>query len=499
MTGIPATDHQDTGRRAFLKMLTAGTAMAVLPGFATNPRISGATPVRGALGFQNAPQKPFSDIQMTLIHGRPPQDIEGVFYRNGPGQMRRGADTIGHWFDGDGFIRAYRLTDGKLSLSGRFVETPKRSMDEKYGRFVTAGFGNVGDPDIRVSSPDDNNAANTSLLAVEDMLWALWEAGSPTELNPGSLATKGQLTLGEGLAHMPFSAHPKVDPDGSIWNFGIAFGRPFAFLWHLRADGSVKKSRVVRLPATAYMHDWVVTETKVILPLQPWIMDGEGESFAARLRWHKDQPIRYMVLEKSDFSTVGIYEAPAAFLFHTGNGWEDADGTLYFDACISSEPTLDAVRGAKLAAGEPFARKMPRMSLVTIEKSGRVTTESTAHHAEFPQVDPRNRTRNQGQVWSAVRAEPTPAASFLYDGIMRTDWASGAQDRFHFGDDHIVEEHLFVPGKGQAGGWLLGSSLNLKAEASEFHIFRADRISDGPVATWRAPLPLPVGLHAVWV
>ncbi|HAV51403.1 MAG TPA: carotenoid oxygenase, partial [Brevundimonas sp.] len=68
---------------------------------------------------------------------------------------------------------------------------------------------------------DDANAANTSMLKVGDDVWALWEAGSPTAMDAGTLETKGFVTLRDDLKGMPFLAHPRVEPDGRIWNLGM--------------------------------------------------------------------------------------------------------------------------------------------------------------------------------------------------------------------------------------------------------------------------------------
>ena len=36
--------------------------------------------------------------------GQIPADLEGTFFRNGPGRQRIGDSKYGHWFDGDGCI-----------------------------------------------------------------------------------------------------------------------------------------------------------------------------------------------------------------------------------------------------------------------------------------------------------------------------------------------------------------------------------------------------------
>lgn len=55
---------------------------------------------------------------------------------------------------------------------------------------------------------------------------------------------------------------------------------------------------------------------------------------------------------------------------------------------------------------------------------------------------------------------------------------------------------MFVAkGEGERNGWLMGTTLNLKARKTELHLLDATRVSEGPVATWQASLPLPLAFH----
>ena len=67
----------------------------------------------------------------------------------------------------------------------------------------------------------------------------MWEGGSAYELDPATLATRGVKTWAPELRGMPFSAHPKVEPDGTVWNFGTANGR--LAVYQLDAAGTVRR------------------------------------------------------------------------------------------------------------------------------------------------------------------------------------------------------------------------------------------------------------------
>ena len=64
----------------------------------------------------------------------------------------------------------------------------------------------------------------------------------------------------------------------------------------------------------------------------------------------------------------------------------------------------------------------------------------------------------------------------------------------------MVEEFVFAAGgSGEMDGWLVGTTLNLAARATELHVFRARDIAAGPVATWRGDHALPISFHGSFV
>jgi hypothetical protein len=77
----------------------------------------------------------------------------------------------------------------------------------------------------------------------------------------------------------------------------------------------------------------------------------------------------------------------------------------------------------------------------------------------------------------------------LPTGLATWDWDTGRADTFNFDETQIVEEAIFVPrGPDESDAWLIAPSINLAEGVTELHAFDAGRVSDGPVATWRADL-----------
>lgn len=471
-------------RRQFLAAFAAAGAMAAAPSAfaATSP---------WSLGVENAPAGGFPDLPMRRIYGRAPAGLEGSLYRNGPGWFRYGASSTGHWFDGDGFIQRFAIADGHARHRGRFADTNKRRIEMERQSIVMPGFGTRGIEQAPVANSDSMNAANTSVIVVGDELWALWEGGSPTELNRDTLETAGIRTLRSDLAHMPFTAHPKVEPNGRIWNVGF-FGQR-GIVWRLAPNGDVEDAQTIDIGQPSYVHDWAVTERHLIIPLQPWLHERMTAPMVEGFVWREDQPFRVLVIDKNDYANKRIYELPPMFFFHTGDAWEEPDGTIRFDLCASPNAHFVTEEARSMIRQDIGQSPSAEMVMAVLHPDGRAELQRSGHHGEFPQTD----RRRQGLSRDLVALVDDRADNRL--GLM--NWRTGVYDSFAFGAHQMVQEHLFVP-KSRSGSetesWLAGVTLNARERASELHVFDAARVSDGPVVSWRSRYAAPLGFHGTW-
>ena len=483
-------------RRDLLLRGTLATAGALLPGWANAamaaaPSAAPLAPTPAAmpdwtLGVGDV----LADIApqpLVRVQGRAPS-MTGTLYRNGPARFRRGASTAGHWFDGDGLVRAWRVQNDKASLAARFVDTPKRRLEEKLGRIVQPGFGTPAGPGAVVAGPDDTNPANTHVISAGGRLLALWEAGSATALDPQTLATQGVVTFREDLAHMPFLAHPRIEPSGQIWNIGS--GGKNAYVWRLSADGRFEAGQPIALPMASYIHDFTATERHLVILCQPWVSDQARLPFSQSMSWRPERGSRVLVIDKDDLSRRREFELPPLFFFHLGDAWEEADGTIRFDGCFHKDPTFAVLGATGLVEWRHEHSERPLLQLVSLHPDGRADMKPAGITAEFLRSAPETAglPRHQTIHVGGYRDDRPFARSV---GIW--DWRSGRDDSFDFGARHLVEE--FVP----AGRHLIGTTLNLDAQATELHVFDARRIADGPVVSWRSTVPLPLSFHGSWI
>ncbi len=470
-------------RRGIIARSLAGAAAAALPA----PLLAAPARPDWTLGLTDV----LADIApqtLRRLHGAAPKELAGTLYRNGPARFRHGSSTSGHWFDGDGMVRAWRIAGDEARLAARFVDTPKRRLEEHLGRIAQPGFGTMAGPGAVVANNDDTNAANTHVIAAGGKLLALWEAGSAFALDPETLVTQGPVTFRPDLAHMPFLAHPRIEPSGRIWNVGP--GGKVAFVWRLSADGRFEAGEIVPLPMASYMHDFTATERHLVIVCQPWVATSNRLPFSQSMEWQPERGTRVLVIDKDDLSKRREFELPPLFFFHLGDAWEEADGMIRFDGCFHKDPTFAILGAPGLIDGRNEHAERPELTLVSLHPDGRAALAPAGITAEFPRAAPdvaglpRRHT-----VYVGGYGSDRPFARSV--GVW--DWEAGRADSFDFGARHLVEE--FVP----AGRYLIGTTLNLAAQATELHVLDTACIADGPVVSWRSEVALPLSFHGSWL
>ncbi len=432
--------------------------------------------------------------QATVL-GRLPADLRGVFYRNGPGRYELGGERYHHLFDGDGFAQRWQIADGKVGHVGRFVATQKFEEESKAGRFLYPAFGTyIGRKAVK--NNDTVNVANTNLLPFNGGVYALWEGGSATELDPQTLATRGVKTWRNDLKAMPFSAHPKMDPDGGLWNFGNMPGADQLILYRLNATGDVARTAMIPVPQLNMVHDFVVSGRHLIFLLAPYDMHPAPErSLGDSLQWVGGQrPLRVVVIAKDTLTLRQVFELPARSVFHLGNAYEDG-------ACTRLDAVLhdgDALIKTSLAAREqirPLRDNQSSTVQITLDYATGTAREARLFGvSEFPRVAP--------QVVSARHRKllvlGASGNELTLDSVNLIDTDSGKADSYAFGAGWEVEEHVLVPRRGarsETDGYVVGVAQHQHRAQTVLTVFDAHNIKAGPVALARLPYRAPLCFH----
>ena len=502
MTAAPSRRAVLRALGALPVVLAAGRAGAA-SGVAADPATT-LTAAQRRLAFATAPAETLA-APLTTLSGRLPPALDGVLWRNGPAEHERYGHRYGHWFDGDGMVQAFTFTGSGVNHRAQVLETPKRRRETAAGKRILPAFATLP-PDVGpIMAPDDMNAANTSVLAHGGRLMALWEGGSALEFDPETLEAGDFVAWRPDLAGAPFSAHPKVEADGTCWNIGcVTFPRPMLLFYRIDPEGRLAAFNALPEEPVGMVHDYVATQRHLVLVVPPFVVEPERFaagpiSFLDAHVWRPELGTRVIVVEKETLTPVRRYGLPPGFHFHHGNGWEEADGTIHLDLCQAADPMFAIHDLRAVMQGDwGFPSAQPRYSRMVLRPGGTAAVEQVAAAvADFPRIDPRRTGLRHRALFALTGAED---GGWPLSRIDRIDPGQGALDGWSYPRHLIPEEHVFVPrGDAEGDGWLVGPFLDLERGASGLSVFDAQHLAHGPLWQGILPYPLPLGLHGTFV
>jgi all-trans-8'-apo-beta-carotenal 15,15'-oxygenase len=457
------------------------------------------------------------DTVLTLCEGTLPALLRGTLYRNGPGRLEFAGVRYGHLFDGDGMVCRYHFDGERVHYRNRYVQTREFLAEARANRLLYRNLGvnlpgGVMRNAFRLAV---KNTANTSVMVQAGRLYALWEGGVPHRLHPETLETLARDTFADTLidhawrgrlfgSELPFSAHPKRDPHtGALFNFGINNGlTPRLNLFHLDSAGDMRHLRALTLDGFYLVHDFVLTEHWFAFFLCPVRFGLWGAALGTTTFMQsvhaQTKPTRILLVPR-DGGAPRWCEAPACFIFHFANAYEDERGRLVVDAVqLKAYPDLAGVDdiGDRIEAGDgaSLLGQLHRYLIDPVALTAAATPMS-AYACELPVVEPRLVSREHRYTWAL--AIPPQA---INQGLAKFDATTG-QAVFRDFAPHLVGEPIFVPhpsGSGQGDrGWVLSVIYNADHDRSELLVL--DAASLATVARLALPHHLAPGFHGCWV
>ncbi|HRH76159.1 MAG TPA: carotenoid oxygenase family protein [Cellvibrionaceae bacterium] len=427
------------------------------------------------------------------LKGRWPQDAYGNFYRNGPARTERAGIVLRHWFEGDGMVHRFSINNTGLTHQSQFIATEKYVREEAAGRFIYPSAYSLIPDAIPPRTNDSLNSANTALLPWQGKLLALWEAGSAYEINPISLATEGVKTWRADCAHLPFSAHPLWERDGSLWNFAYVpyVDKGTLVIYRLDSRNTIVQLGVISLLQNGYIHACTQTEDFLIFYLPPCVYE-EGPTYLESFKWRPTIGSKILLVNKQDLTPRWL-DAPSGFVFHFANAWQTGTRiNLVLALYQNADLMLNAM--AQLRSGPKPSIEHAELTLAHISlTTGSVRLQSTAINLEFPSVNP----AEQG----ACTVYGTHAASarrhFLHDSLAAVHPEHGLTGHYCFGADTIVEEPVLI--KSAKNRYLIATYFNMVEQYSGLALLNAERLADGPIADARLPYVIPLGFHGCFI
>lgn len=462
------------------------------------------------------------------IKGKIPVEVRGTLFRNGPGLFERNGYRKENILDGDGMVQAFRFTDGKVSYRNRFVRTRKWLDEEVAGKYLYNTW-TTRRPGGMLKNAfmqgEFHGQAGVSVRVINGRLFAFDESSRPYELDPVTLETiAGELDFDVHFDNINtlFAAHSKVDGQTGEWiQFGLENG--------LKANIQVsifdhritlKRSKRYELPLGTYMHDFFVSENYIVFNLQPAVMNplpfifGKA-SYAESLRWKKQNGSTLMVIHKSLQQAPVYLTTEAVWMWHSLNTFEMGDEILgYFIGydepdhfigkhaqtyeIMEHNASIEQVDNAK----SPGTLRLFRINLRDKKVHSETVAETPGQSFEFPVI---NETFMSRRNRFGYMASGTMMGAFHHQ-INRIDIQTGKRETYDFGAGFYCGEPIFVPhpdhtyhsGSREEPGWIMSLVYHEQTDKSFIALLKADRISEGPIATVHLRHHSPMSFHGHW-
>eukprot|EP00195_Chlamydomonas_chlamydogama_P010574 CAMPEP_0202902346 /NCGR_PEP_ID=MMETSP1392-20130828/16799_1 /ASSEMBLY_ACC=CAM_ASM_000868 /TAXON_ID=225041 /ORGANISM="Chlamydomonas chlamydogama, Strain SAG 11-48b" /LENGTH=605 /DNA_ID=CAMNT_0049589095 /DNA_START=178 /DNA_END=1995 /DNA_ORIENTATION=+ len=474
------------------------------------------------------------------VEGSIPAELEGTYFRNGPGMQINNGKVSRHTFDGDGMVVSLAIKDGRAYFRNKYVRTKGFVAEQAAGRPLFRSTFSSGAADGGLFNPFDlkfKNVANTGAVYWAGKLYALWEAGLPHELDPRTLDTLGETNM-KGLIGDRLAGHYRVtrEADGSrrwcTFSTNIQFSGNFISFFEFDESGRrvAHSSHPLKGVDITFVHDMVVSENWYIVVLGP--IEFDRRRFAAEyllgrcsiaqcLKYNENLDTQVMLFPRPGRPGSGqrsprVLRTPQPFFpFHHVNAYE-ADGgqRIVIDTVAWDDVTFDI---HQFNVQEDYYVGGSRAEYfrldVDLRGPGTVMQRRLLHNrtVEFPAMHP---------DWTG---RPHSHAYFMADtvghhlhwgpgqAIVKVELGHGPGTSGRQGDEAVVAqqmweagprcflgEPLFVPrpnSRSDDDGWILVAKHDAASMKASFVILDAQDLKKGPLATIHLPHLLPASLH----
>jgi carotenoid cleavage dioxygenase len=417
------------------------------------------------------------------VSGELPRELTGVLLRNGPNPVGA-VDAKHHWFIGDAMLHAIEIADGGArAYRNRFVRTPA----------IERSLGLAAAP--RSSQPLPlQGSGNVNVIEHAGRILALPEVGLPYELD-GQLGTRGEYDFG-GALRSSMTAHPKIDPvSGELLLFGYDFG-PVHLRYHRATkDGTLDRTIEIATPKPSMIHDFGVTQSRVVFMDLPVQFDVElaVNGYRMPFRWNDRAEARIGVMSRAATTdSVRWIEIEPCYVYHVLNAYDD--GAKIVMDVVRYPRTFDQNRTW------PIEDQLGKLVRWTIDEAAGTMDEQPLDLTpqEFPRVNPRFETLAHRYGY-AVELDPDPSG-FHFRGLLKHDLKTGTHQRHDVGAGRAASEGVFVPrGAGEDEGYLIAPVYDARTNTSDVIVIDAQDFAGPPLATIHLPVRIPFGFHGNFV
>ncbi|MGN6609712.1 MAG: carotenoid oxygenase family protein [Jatrophihabitans sp.] len=443
------------------------------------------------------------------VIGELPTDLDGVYLRNTENPVHPSM-SVYHPFDGDGMVHVVGFRDGKAFYNNRFVRTDGFLAEQAAGHALWAGL--AEDP---AKSPTQTgwgargrmkDASSTDIVVHNGVaLSSFYQCGDLYRLDPRTADTLGKAGWnGRFPSDVGVSAHPKVDEHtGELLFFNYATTAPFMHYGVVDTQDELVHYVDIPLPGPRLPHDMAFTEHYAILNDLP--LFWEPAALAAgkyAARFHPEMPSRFAVIpRRGQTSDIMWFEADPTYVLHWVNAYEDGD-EIVLDGFFQDNPEPPIGGGTlyqrmfRFLDNDLMGPRLHRWRLNL--RTGQATEQRmTDTVSEFGMINGTHGGRRHRYTYAAT-ALP---GWFLFNGLVKHDLDTGAEERFDLEEGVFASETAMAPRLGSTSeddGYLVTIVSDMNRDLSECLVFDAKNLADGPIARVQLPERVSSGTHSTW-
>jgi len=461
-----------------------------------------------------------------------PTWIKGSYIKNGPAQRQFGTDErqYSSYLDSWGKLHKFSFNEGKVSFTGRMIETANYNKSVAAGKMVPTltlahtvpkdwnmmqmmegainGFDNTN---VMLWKLGPEDKSNGQYLAVTDFPYV-------HEIDPDTFAVKAKygLSMMEGLS-LSSSAHwrREVNKDSSL-QFHMIYN-PVT----MKADfvlyrffATWEEREVVSkfpIPHMSVIHMFSNTENYAVVALYPVTMD-----FWSMPKHHMhpfeslkklDDPTRFYLINLHDGSVIDGFQTDnpdLVFSTHHMNAWEEGSDVVFDLACnpwdaMATYMDIPRMMNQSLSNKNKADFEMKRVRLSTADKSVKVEDWPNArgipmlNTLDFPMINNNYNGMKNRYAYGWVSID------YWRQTLVKKDLEDTMNDKMWSQNSHYPGEVFFIPRPGaeaEDDGVLV--TVVFDGEKKRSYLLLLDGQTFTEVNRSYLPFKVPFSFHGNW-
>lgn len=327
----------------------------------------------------------------------------------------------------------------------------------------------------------------------------LHENSSPIQIDPVTLKTITKWDLLGDQSWKKMTAHPKICPLTKVLHtYSYDPLQKELVYYQLDQFGEMINSFDVQLPYIPLLiHDFAVTEDYVIFMFFPLVIEpSSSKNKLNNIVWRSHYQTQIIVYDKHKGTPVCSRYFDASYAYHFINAYQKENSIV-----------LDLFLYEGEIQCEDFWKPLDKPSYPTrIEVS---LFQNDLHikrllnlSGDFGSIDPRKQGREYDQFFMCASTH-NKGKKYEFNSIVAFNLINFTYQNYEFGESACCSEPFFVNVFDQTEGryrdYILTLVYDKSKDTSQFVIFLAHKIQEGPICRLPIASRVPFGFHGTWV